>query len=396
MPKYLPVRDLLSHIIGGGWGSDSSDEVNEQQVAIIRGADFPQVQIGNATSLPIRFESRRRVATRRLQAGDIVLEISGGTNERPTGRSVFASESLLAQVPVPVIPASFCRLLRPNSALVEPRYLYFWLQDMYAQGRTWAYQVRSTGIANFQTEYFLDHEVVALPPIQEQRRIAGVLGALDDLIEVNRRLIRDQAELITSVYRWMINGAETVAQPLFEAFEIDFGAAFKGTAFSEPGLGLPLLRIRDLKTFSSDTWTTERINGDVLVSAGDVVVGMDAEFRPTFWLGRDSLLNQRVCRVRPKEGGVAFVRESMVKPLAFIEGHKTGTTVSHLNKADLSEILVPIPDQSTRAQFDLVAEPLRVGMVQLYQECCELESIRDELLPLLMSGRIRVGEDVAA
>jgi len=81
--------------------------------------------------------------------------------------------------------------------------------------------------------------------------------------------------------------------------------------------------------------------------------------------------------------------------MAFIEGHKTGTTVSHLNKTDLMETKVAIPSASTLARFDAVSDPLRLAIVALHQENLELGATRDELLPLLMSGRVRVG-DVAA
>lgn len=233
------------------------------------------------------------------------------------------------------------------------------------------------------------------PPLPEQRRIAGVLGAFDDLIEVNRKLMANLGDLIRAHFRSMMSMAEISTVPLFTVFDVDFGAAFKGDKFSEPGEGLPLLRIRDLKTHRSDTWTTERVKGDVLVKAGDVLIGMDAEFRPTYWLGSESLMNQRVCRVRPKVGSLAFARESLVEPMAFIEGHKTGTTVSHLNKADLSQTVIAVPDLQSLAQFDAISEPLRMAIVDLYQENVSLAAARDELLPLMVSGRVRAG-DVAA
>lgn len=281
----------------------------------------------------------------------------------------------------------------------------YWLEPTAELDPTWAYYAlllvdingmdSGSAIPSLTRDHFRAVPL-KLPPIDEQRRIASVLTALDALIHVNRALMAEAAELISTHFRKLMSTAEVTETPLLEAFDVDFGAAFKGDKFSQPGVGLPLLRIRDLKTHSSGTWTTERIKGDVLVRAGDVVIGMDAEFRPTYWLGPDSLLNQRVCRVRFRLGSPAFVRESLVKPMAFIEGHKTGTTVSHLNKADLDQTKVAIPDAASLERFDAVAEPLRAAIVALHNENLELASARDELLPLLMSGRVRVEEDVAA
>lgn len=182
----IPIRELVSHSVGGGWGSDSPDPGTER-VAVIRGADFPGVSVGDVSSVPLRWESSRKIPQRTLQSGDIILEGSGGTSDRPTGRTVFVSRRLLDRFDVPVIPASFCRLVRIDRTLAAPHYVYWWLQGMYADGRTWGYQNRSTGIANFQFQHFLDTESVHLPPMQEQRAIAAMLGALDDKIESNRR-----------------------------------------------------------------------------------------------------------------------------------------------------------------------------------------------------------------
>ena len=237
--------------------------------------------------------------------------------------------------------------------------------------------------------------VVPMPPLKEQQRIAGVLGALDDLIDTNQALMKQCAEQIRSLYLRLIKSPDTNLTAFFEAFEVDFGAAFKGTEFNASCEGRPLLRIRDLKTFMPEVWTTERRDDETVVMPGNVVVGMDAEFRPAFWIGAPSLLNQRVCRVRGRATGLAFTREALVEPLARIEGHKTGTTVSHLNKRDLVEIRVEIPSEAALGEFEAVAEPLRAAIVELKQESDSLATGRGELLSLLLSGRVRV-QDVAA
>ena len=117
---------------------------------------------------------------------------------------------------------------------------------------------------------------------------------------------------------------------------------------------------------------------------------MDAEFRPTQWIGMPSLLNQRVCRVHARHRSLAWTREALEGPLAFVEGHKSGTTVAHLNKRDREELKISVPPDAAGEWFDAVAQPLFDGITALAQESNDLAHTRDELLPLLMSGRIRV------
>jgi type I restriction enzyme S subunit len=161
--KLVPFGQLLSHTIGGDWGSDVADEKNDTRVAIIRGTDIPDLQTNASSRVPVRYTSQKKLAGRKLEDGDLLLEVSGGSKDQPTGRSLFISAALLSQFDCPVEPASFCRLLRPMNkevGVLLAQHLTF----IYAQGKTWEYQNQSTGIANFQTTHFLETELVACPP----------------------------------------------------------------------------------------------------------------------------------------------------------------------------------------------------------------------------------------
>ncbi len=161
--KMVPFGELLCHTTGGDWGSDIPDEKNDTRVAIIRGTDIPDLQTGSNNRVPFRYTSIKKLDTRRLEDGDIVLEISGGSKDQPTGRSLYLTPLLLAQFDCPVEPASFCRLLRPTRKDIG-MILGLHLTYIYAQGKTWEYQNQSTGISNFQTVHFLKAEPVILPP----------------------------------------------------------------------------------------------------------------------------------------------------------------------------------------------------------------------------------------
>jgi len=130
-----------------------------------------------------------------------------------------------------------------------------------------------------------------------------------------------------------------------------------------------------------------------VIQPGDIVVGMDAEFRATLWLGRESVLNQRVCSFRGQPGvGRAFVITSIEPELAFQEQAKTGTTVIHLNKADIDSFVVPDLTALEHHKLALETEPLIDFAVARAIESGVLAATRDTLLPELLSGRIRVLE----
>ena len=201
-------REVSEFTIGGGWGRDTEFD-DSVPVRVIRGTDFDRIRNGEFSGVPARYEQSSKVQRRMLKPGDILLEISGGsrTSNQSTGRSCFVTDRALAQLGKKVIPASFCRLVRVDQAVIDPRLAYYALQEMYVSGRAALYEQQSTGISNFQFEYFLDSEVFRLPPLSEQRAIAHILGTLDDKIELNRRM---NATL------------EAMARALFKSWFVDF------------------------------------------------------------------------------------------------------------------------------------------------------------------------------
>lgn len=158
-----PFGKLLEHAIGGDWGKDEVDGEHSAKVAVIRGTDIPDIRVGNLDGVPRRYVSPKKLKSRRLQDGDIVIEISGGSKTQATGRSLYCTDSLLDGFVTPVVPASFCRLFRPADKYLGIL-LAIHLSSIYAAGKMWNYQVQSTGLANFQTTHFLESELVVVPP----------------------------------------------------------------------------------------------------------------------------------------------------------------------------------------------------------------------------------------
>ena len=160
--EYHPFGFLLSDSIGGDWGKDLPGNDHVEQVAIIRGTDVPDITAGGTGKVPIRYTTKKKLDSRILRDGDMVIEVSGGSPTQPTGRSLFISQSILDRFAVPVVCASFCRRFRPRSlqtGIFAAQHLSF----LYEIGGTWEYQNQSTGISNFQTTHFLEAEKIAWP-----------------------------------------------------------------------------------------------------------------------------------------------------------------------------------------------------------------------------------------
>lgn len=318
-----------------------------------------------------------------LQVDDILFTIAG-----TIGRAAIIDGSLL-----PANTNQAVAIVRPNPDLVMPRFLYYALRDKERVRSAVSRTVQSVQSNLSLAE--LGGLTIRRPPLPEQQAIVEVLGALDDKIAANTALASNEEAAITLAFA-MASRVGATERPLLDELSIEFGEAFGGGHFTAPGIGRPLIRIRDLKTFASQVWTSETRAKEIEVVTGDVLVGMDAEFRATPWLGEPGMLNQRVLRASHAVYGRALVREMLRRPLREVEGEKSATTVIHLNRSDLARKTVSVPNPTSLSAFEAFAEPLYESRIALAAENRTLAATRDALLPQLMSGKLRVRDAEAA
>ena len=178
---------------------------------------------------------------------------------------------------------------------------------------------------------------------------------------------------------------------IYSLANIVYGAPFASKQFNTIGNGKPIIRIRDLKDQQFATYTTEVHPKGYLLRPGDIVVGMDGEFRPYIWGNDEAWLNQRVCVFENKRpSGKAFLYFT-IKPLLYaIEQTQVATTVIHIGKKDYDAFEIMLPDSATLDSFDSLTSPMIMQIVSNSLENKHLAAMRDTLLPRLMSGELDV------
>ena len=180
--------NLLDDVIGGDWGKESSDATNTEPVSIIRGTDIPSLRAGGRGSVPTRFTSEKKAERRKLQEGDIVIEVSGGSPTTPTGRSMTITTDILERFTGTVVCASFCRRFRPSTraeGLIASQHL----DHLNSIGKMWEYQLQSTGLSNFQTKRFLEEEQVIWPDPRLVTAFANAIGPIIGTTNGNGNII---------------------------------------------------------------------------------------------------------------------------------------------------------------------------------------------------------------
>ena len=354
------------------------------------------------------------------KVGDVVL-----TTEAPLGEVAQLDDENVAL-------AQRVVTLRGKAGVLDNTYLKYFLLSHVGQQRLKARETGTTVTGIKQSE--LREVLVDCPPYETQIQIASVLSSLDDKIEVNKR-INDNfvVKLLVQLFlKWVFctlinDNLEQQAQALFKSWFVDFepfkdgefieselgripkgwhiggvyeyvdviyGAPYKSSLFNASKKGLPLIRIRDLKTFSPQYYTEEVLPTTEYIKAGDIVAGMDAEFVPCIWLGEKGVLNQRCCKFKSIRNDVSnYYTLFLLKPeLEYVQGYKTGTTVSHLGKSDIDKFKVVVPPLDCVMAFSQTVNPLLVEVVNRAIESRCLTELRNALLPRLMSRELKVSE----
>ena len=253
---------------------------------------------------------------------------------------------------------------------------------------------------------------ILLPSLAEQKQIVSILKSLDDKIEVNRKINENLEQQAQALFEsWFVDfepfkNGEFVKSELgmipmgwrlkriYEYIDVIYGAPYKSSLFNDNKEGLPLIRIRDLKTNTPQFYTPEILPNTEYVEAGDIVAGMDAEFTPYVWRGEKGVLNQRCCKFKGKYEGISnYFILFLIKPeLEYVQSYKTGTTVSHLGKSDIDRFVFLTPPLDIVLAFSEIVNPMLNEVVNRAKESRRLAELRDTLLPKLMSGELKVNE----
>ncbi|MCL2500419.1 MAG: restriction endonuclease subunit S [Defluviitaleaceae bacterium] len=186
-------NDLISTTLGGDWGKDLSVGNNTQEIYCIRGTDIPDVNNGNKGKLPIRYILPKNYASKKLAAGDIVVEISVGSPTQSTGRCVMISQSLLDRYDRSMVCTNFCRVIKPLVGYSV--FVYFYWKYLYNQNVMFSYENGTTGIKNFDITGFLENEPIIIPPLKIVSQFNEVIGVFIDKIFANGQENEDLANI---------------------------------------------------------------------------------------------------------------------------------------------------------------------------------------------------------
>lgn len=175
--------EVIEHTINGDWGKDTLTGSNTQKVYCIRGADIPEVRIGNKGKMPYRYILPKNYQSKKLTSGDLVVEISGGSPTQSTGRIAAITEFLLNRYDEGMICTNFCKAIKPKENYNMFIY-YYWLY-LYQKNVFFSYENGTTGIKNLDLNGFIETEPIIIPDMDTVHKFSEMCNNFEKVIFSN-------------------------------------------------------------------------------------------------------------------------------------------------------------------------------------------------------------------
>ena len=267
-------------------------------------------------------------------------------------------------------------VFRNIEGVTDSKYIYYFVTNPWFRNIAIKSMVGSSGRQRVQLAV-LENLVVNLPPLAEQKRIADILGALDDKIELNRRINDNLEELGKVLYNQILNSGYVGSQHnLGEFIDICSGKSIKpGRKGLYPILGAngEIGRTNDF-LFDGRFIYTGRVG-----TLGKICRVEDEKV----WMSDNTLV------IKPRIGYnfIYFALKNMN-----LYSYNVGSTQPLIRQSDMKGIKISLPNHIILQDFEQMCDSLFRQINKNNKQNMILSSLRDTLLPKLMSGELSVEE----
>ncbi|MHA6513224.1 restriction endonuclease subunit S [Tessaracoccus sp. Z1128] len=353
------------------------DELDQTGFRIVRAGDLHSGRAHFDGPDFVSATMARGIGRKAVQPGDVALTTKG-----TVGRA-----ALVGDVPEPAVYSpQICYFRVLDDSVLNSQFLLCWFRSegFWSQA---SYLMSATDMAPYLSLKDIGNLDVDLPDLATQTAIADVLGALDDKIAANERVLDQNLRLRSGIFESL---AKPLSVPMSNLARFVNGRNFTKDATSS---GRPVIRIAELNNgvTGSTVWNDVEASDDNVASAGDILFAWSGSLTVTRWSGAEGLVNQHIFKVLPNGLPDWLVYHLLLAKLADYKSIAAdkATTMGHIQRGHLDEP-VPTPTLEGAARVDRTMSALWSAELSLRSENSRLAATRDALLPELMSGRLAV------
>ena len=198
------LASWIDHDKSGDWGKESEQGNYVTRVSCIRGADIDGLNGKGIVRSPTRFILEKN-EHKILNAGDFIIEISGGSPTQSTGRMAFMTDETLGRFEDPIICSNFCKTvtLKEESALFN--FAYLW-NRLYDAGVLFGWEGKTSGIKNLLFDSFVTNYPTARPQVELMEMFYEIVRPIHAQKQMNLQQNQKLSELRDWLLPMLMNG----------------------------------------------------------------------------------------------------------------------------------------------------------------------------------------------
>lgn len=320
-----------------------------------------------------------------LQPNDIVFARTGAS----TGRNYFYDGS-----DGKFVYAGFLIKFGIDPSKINPKYVkYFCLSQQY---KDWIHSF-NTG----STRGNINAQTLGKMPIPELERekqdaLVEILSSIDAKIKQNNAINENLEQQAKTIYQQMFienTSPDWVEGSLRDIANITMGQSPSGSSYNEDGIGAIFFQGRAEFSFRFPTIRLYTTEPKRMACANDILMSVRAPVGDLNIAHTDCCIGRGLAAIHSKTNHQSFVLYTMFslrKQLDVFNGE--GTVFGSINRNSLNDMPILIPSDEAIEEFERIVAPMDAAIRNNYDEICRLQTVRDSLLPRLMSGELDVSE----
>lgn len=386
--KYVSVQDLVEQnqvvIKTGPFGTQlkASEYVSfGTPVLNVRNLGFATV---NTDKLEMVSDGTlERLSAHKLVTGDIVFGRKGAVE-----RHAFISESENGWM-----QGSDCIRLRVLADSVNPRFLSYYFLTKRHRAFMMSMCSHGTTMASLNQK-IIEKIIVPLPERSIQDKVVEILATLDKQIATNQKINENLEQQAQALYQQMFienTSPDWVEGSLRDIADVTMGQSPSGSSYNEDGIGAIFFQGRAEFSFRFPTIRLYTTEPKRMACANDILMSVRAPVGDLNIAHTDCCIGRGLAAIHSKTNHQSFVLYTMFslrKQLDVFNGE--GTVFGSINRNSLNDMPILIPSDEAIEEFERIVAPMDAAIRNNYDEICRLQTVRDSLLPRLMSGELDV------
>ena len=380
--RTVKVGDLVKINISSYSKSDKWEFVNYLDTGSIIANAVGEIQRINLASekLPSR-------AKRKVYLNDIVY-----STVRPNQRHY----GIIKSIPDNFLVSTGFAVLHCNQEKIIPDYLYFLLSQNDIVDSLHAIAEQSVSAYPSLKPSDIENLEITIPDLDIQKKIASVLMSITAKIEKNNEINKNLESQAKALYDKLIiqdMDDSWISGVLSDIATITMGQSPKGDTYNEEANGTVFFQGRAEFRFRFPTQRLYTTDPKRMSQRNDALMSVRAPVGDLNVAYEECCIGRGLAAIHSKDNHQSYVLYTMFalrEQLNIFNGE--GTVFGSINRDALNSLPIMIPPVSVIDAFEELVAPLDNMIRNNYDEICRLTSIRDSILPKLMSGELDISD----